>query len=298
MKQYISFLAKDYKEIVGLKSFMEKNLNWKNLSIEETSADFSANVNITTMSNGSKFVTIDSYGYRIKYHKIDNIKHKMLYIIYSDYRIYWGRCGGENTIPYKDVFLIDNTHDFFIESPGSQKIKLIAIPFHLLDGRLDSIIDSLAGKKFSTVKYGNAINMILVNSSHRTGLDERINIVTNFLKIMTYDDTMEKNLKYNFIVKKISINLFDEEFSLSKLAHICSLSPRAIQYILSSKGTTFNELLADLKLNILCKNILLMKGKKVNEIVFLSGYNSFSTASRHFKKKYNKTIKEYCYDLK
>ncbi|ACY85673.1 helix-turn-helix domain-containing protein [Edwardsiella piscicida] len=293
MNTTVSFEAKGYEDIPALLTFMQRNLQCGELSIEMTADDFYAQTTITSLENGAHFMTMNACGYRIEHHIACDLQNRRLYLIYSDHKMQWGEEGLSCTLPYRDSFLIDSTKSFRIASPGYQKTRSFGIPFSLLGDRLEQVINGLTGRKLSTIKYGDEINKILSTTYHAPGLAERLDIVTNLIKVITYNETPDSNGKYDRIVKKITMNIYDESLTLPKLAQLCAMSARTIQYILASHGTSFNRLSADIRLKLLCENIHKMKNKRINEIVFLSGYNSFSTAARHFKRKFNQSITDY-----
>lgn len=293
MNTTVTYEAKGYEDIPALLSFMQQQLQCGRLTLDMTSEDFYAKAMISRLSNGARFMTMSACGYNITHHIAHAQQSRVLYLICSDHKMQWGEEGLNCTLPYRDSFLIDSSKGFQISSPGYQQTRSFAIPFSLLGDRLEHVIQGLIGRKLSSIKYGDEINKIMSTTQHAPGLAERLDIVTNLIKVITYNEKQENNSKYELIVKKITMNIYDESLSLPQLAQLCAMSARNIQYILASHGTTFNRLSADIRLKLLCDNLQKMKHKKLNEIVFLSGYNSFSTAARHFKRKFNQSITDY-----
>ncbi|WP_430476553.1 helix-turn-helix domain-containing protein [Edwardsiella tarda] len=279
-------------DLKNLSSFMMTHLECGKLEINSEVDDFYADSRITSLGDGAKFITMEANGYDITHSVLNNNK-SLLYLIYSDHNIAWSNLGHGCSLPYKDSFIIDSSSSFYIKSHQWQKTKSFGIPIHMINKYSNKLTDKIIGRRVSTLKFGAEINKIISSSNHYHDLRERLNILSNLISLQSYDDFEQSDYKYDFILKKIKLNIHDETLSLKKLAGLCNMSPRGIQQIIFRRGKRFTTLLAELRLENLCENIDKMKGSKMADIVYSSGYSSLSTASRHFKAKYNDTLSHY-----
>ncbi len=104
---------------------------------------------------------------------------------------------------------------------------------------------------------------------------------------------INNSLGFSSIVKHSLINLIKPEFpSIDQVAGHLNISTRTLQRKLKEEGTTFKQIINDLRLDF-AKSYLKQQELQISEIAYLLSYSDASAFNRSFKSWTGKTPNEY-----
>lgn len=205
-------------------------------------------------------------------------------------------------IPPGDGIIIPGWEDFVEESHFSRASVSLIMDINSVCDTPDDI-SPLLWKRISSLGYGGEINKIfsnLYNDYSDRFIERNINVLKGLLALET-EKYHEKNLvsptcgleKLPMIITFIKANIKNKDLRLSTVAEFMGISERMVQYILSENGLKFYELLINERCLYLADKIKNNLFIDVNVLIFESGFESISSACRVFKKKFNKTPKQF-----
>lgn len=286
-----TFSAYSIDDLKNWQLFLESELGKEILKVHVPTEYFSGNANITLLPQGEKVITIDATNTTI--YKHPQPQSTLMGLVYSDVQL---KCGCNNKsieVDCKDTLLFNNQSSFSLQSDKELCVLLLLLPLSRFGNDANDVVSLFNTKKVSELSYGQIINNLLSACFVPEGLEEKISIIIDIIKISAKNSLTKNNIRYQYILNKIHKNSLNPDFSLAELAQQCSMSPRTIQYILSSQNNTFHQAISKIRLEILCKNIHQMKGGKLSDIVSQSGFSSLLNASRCFQKFYHTTLTSY-----
>lgn len=174
--------------------------------------------------------------------------------------------------------------------------KIITVQFHpiFIEQRFRNLI---SGPIVLTDSKGVYINYLKPICEYQSLKDECGEIfvknmlnATLFLLVASSDNA---DVKKDFVINerfqqtlRYLNNHFTEELSLSKVAKEINMSPEYLSsFFKKHSGQKLSDYISELRLKHAC-NLTMSTDIPINEICFMSGYNSYSHFIRTFKKKY------------
>lgn len=197
-------------------------------------------------------------------YSIDNIKFIKIPVLY--------RC-------WHDVYISELSQVMLIQD---EFYSQICIP-KFNEGVIEHVHSSLISNLFE----------VIVESSKPV---YEVLAIANLIGVDKYNTDLNKDL---LNIKKI----IDESsahvgFNLDTLSSKAFMSRRKVQYILSSAGLSFLDLVNKRRVKELKTSLLKRPKTAFETIAYAVGYRSVSTASRAFKKEYGLTIGEFRAEVK
>ncbi|PAR92351.1 helix-turn-helix domain-containing protein [Vibrio cholerae] len=98
---------------------------------------------------------------------------------------------------------------------------------------------------------------------------------------------------FNLLKSLIEENAINEDFNLDMLSTLAFMSRRKIQYIFLHNKTSFSKLVADTRLSKLKQLLLTYPEDSISQLVYMAGFNSYNSAARLFKSRYNLNISDF-----
>lgn len=270
---------------------------------------FSGHMYIDELSNGTLCVKVNSSSQKtaLVHKDVLNQSKTKFFIINSCNSLLIKNKQNRKIISPGDSIIIP-AWDKFVEESFLERITLSLI----LD--VSTVTDSVASlsglfwKNVSSFKYGFEINKLISNyyTSKTNRFCEKNNSALMSIFSLELESDMEfsqntrqgQNNRFSLIVNFIKHNIKNPSLNLSMVAKYLDLSERMIQYILSSNGVRFHDLLSRERCVFLKNQIRCNKFTDVNVVILDSGFESTATACRQFKHFYNITPRQFQENLK
>jgi AraC-like DNA-binding protein len=151
----------------------------------------------------------------------------------------------------------------------------------------------------------NQLKDLIAKLPEAKGIERIVTLLTILEKIATTKEKNFINSVYHPVkfdeseanrLNKIfhhTLTNFQKSISLSEIASVANLSPKAFcRYFKSKTRKTFYNFLLEVRVAHAC-NLLLEKDITIYEVCYESGFNNLSNFNRYFKKIINKTPFEY-----
>lgn len=287
---------------------LENNLGFKQSDVSTpTGVDkdvFSGFISIDEMQNNTLEVLVKSSAQRthLAHNDYFNKTKNKFFLINTCNNLLVKNKDHRILVPPGDGIIIPGWEDFIEESRFCRSSVSLILDVDLVSDSPDGV-STLLWKQISSLSYGLEINKMLLNFYNRCSdrfMERTMNVLTGLLSL-----EIEKNHnhyighrygkedKLTTIVTFIKANIKNSDLRLSTVAEFMGISERMVQYILSENGLKFHDLLVSERCQFLADKIKNNPFVDVNVLVFESGFESISSACRVFKKKFNKTPKQF-----